>query len=57
MASAKAPSILPLDISINKTLFVGENLTLYCAVIGWPKATIKWLNGKSICFTVFFCKV
>lgn len=43
---AKAPSILPIGVSLNKTIFVGESLTLYCAVIGWPTANIQWLNGK-----------
>lgn len=56
VAIATPPSILPLVLPVNKTIFVGENLALYCAVIGWPKATIRWLNGKLFLLEFLFDK-
>lgn len=43
---AMPPTFLPLDISPNNTICVGENLNLYCAVMGWPIPTVQWLNSK-----------
>lgn len=46
LTGAIPPSFLPLDISPNITAYVGENLNLYCAVMGWPIPTVQWLNSK-----------
>ncbi|KAJ8962015.1 hypothetical protein NQ314_005797, partial [Rhamnusium bicolor] len=45
---SKAPTFLPLDISLNNTVDLGENLKLYCAVMGWPTPTVQWLNNDSV---------
>lgn len=39
-------AFLPLNMSANYTFVAGGNLTLYCAVSGYPLPAIKWLNGK-----------
>lgn len=46
VAQTEVPTILPLDNSLNKTILVGENLKLYCAVSGWPSGTVQWTDGK-----------
>ncbi|XP_056641194.1 immunoglobulin superfamily DCC subclass member 3-like [Diorhabda sublineata] len=43
LTESTVPSFLPLDISPNVTVLIGDKLTLYCPVMGWPIPIVQWL--------------
>ncbi|KAJ8985772.1 hypothetical protein NQ317_014425 [Molorchus minor] len=48
LTNARQPIFLPLGVPLNNSVLVGENLSLYCAVSGWPTPKVQWLNNDSV---------
>ncbi|KAB0802454.1 hypothetical protein PPYR_04640 [Photinus pyralis] len=44
--TSSPPQFLPLNLSLNITSIVGENVTLPCAVNGWPIPVLRWVYNK-----------
>ncbi|CAH0552662.1 unnamed protein product [Brassicogethes aeneus] len=44
--SPTAPVLMPMKTSPNATVLLGNALTLYCAITGWPTPIFQWKKGN-----------
>ncbi|KAF5286836.1 hypothetical protein FQA39_LY00369 [Lamprigera yunnana] len=48
ITTIEPPKFLSLGLATNLSAFVLNNITLPCAVTGWPLPTVQWLNDQGI---------